>query len=235
MSDDVERATSAIEQLVELHRLTLPQADGSANLRQLLVAYGWWTRIVHSAQAIMAVHSAGVAHEAAPLVRALIHHAVALKWVADFPDEATEAITWEHGLQGDRTVRKAIDRGWDIDPGAGPQRPVDGEPEGYKYLRSMEKLCGRADMAQAFVPLLIESKFAHPTGISADAYLSGDWPNVVLVQHPDVYTPLGASALFAAEATIQFGKIAGLPAVIEGATALRDEMIEVVQQSETTT
>ena len=238
MSDDVDRAAAAIEELAKLHASTMLHADEETDLRQLLVAFGWWTRIVHTAQGIAAVHAAGVAHEAAPLVRALIHHSVALKWLTEFPDEVTEAITWEHGKQGARAWGRAVDRGWELTPDAGPQAPTDGAPPGYRYLTSMEDLCARASMANALVPLLIESKYAHPTGISADAYLADGEPpkegelNIGLVLHPDAYAPLYSTALFAVDATVQFGDLANLPEMVNRATALRDEMIEVVRRSE---
>ncbi len=233
MEEDADAAAAVIDRLSQLQAATLPRLEADVNLRQLLVGYGWWTRIVHTSQAVLAAHSAGVAHEAAPLVRALIHHSVALKWLAEFPDEATAAITWEHQRRGEETLRKALDRGWDIDPEAGPTAPTDDAPEGYRYLMSMEKLCARATMTQAFVPLLLESKFSHPTGISADAYLAGEVPNIVLVQHPDRYTPLHASAMFAAEATIQFAEIALLANLAQQATTMRDQMFEIVQRSST--
>lgn len=224
MSDD-NQAQFVIDRLNEIHQ-SLRELRRPPGASGLLASFGWWTRIVRTAHAVGLLHQAGLAHEAAPLVRALIHHSVALIWLIEQPSEALPALRWEHGKEGDRMLTKALEREWELDPNSGPKRPNDSAPEGYRYLQNTEALCDRVDMRDAYVPFLLESKFTHPTGMSADAYLmDAGGGSVHLLQSCDMHTPLRGCAFFAAGATSRFASLAGLEDIANEADELEASLI----------
>lgn len=221
-----DRAHFVIERLVELSQtLTTLTAEEGPGIARLLAAYGWWTRSVRTANAIGLLHRSGLAHEASPLVRTLLHHAVALKWLEERPSEALPALAWEHRCEGNRMLNKALERAWDLDPTLALPPAADKPPTGYKYLKNTEELCERVDMSNAYVAFLSESKFTHPTAISADAYLGEVDGKVVLLQDAGAHTPLRGAALIAADSTARFASLVGLPDIDAEAAALRDSLI----------
>ena len=189
-----------------------------------MAAYGWWSRIVRTAQAIAVLHRAGLAHEAAPLVRTNLHHSIALQWLIVYPDEARAALAWEHQSQGGKMLRKAIEEGWDLGPDAAWDPPTDRAPEGYLYLQSTEALCERMGVRDAYVSFLVQSKLTHPTGFSADVYATVDH---VLLRDPGFDAPLFGVALVAADATARFAALAHLAAIESEATQLREMLLSV--------
>jgi hypothetical protein len=229
-----DRAQVVIDRINEIHdSLDSLRAEVGAGLGKLLAAYGWWTRIVRTARAIELLHQAGLAHEASPLVRALLHHGVALKWLVEHPDEALPALVWEHKFQASRMLNKALERAWDLDPDIGPEPPAKEAPDGYHYLKNTEALCARVDMPHAYVAFLSESKFTHPTGISADAYLTDVDGPLMLLRDPEVHTPLRGIAVFAAESTGRFASLAGLHQAAAEANALAESLIAAAEKPET--
>lgn len=227
MSDD-DQAQLVIDRLYEIHQSVHEVTGQVRHLPGLLASYGWWTRIVRTAHAVGLLHQAGLAHEAAPLVRALIHHSVALLWLMEDPSEALPALRWEHGKEGDRMLTKALERDWELDPNCGPKRPDTNAPDGYVYLKDAEKLCERAEMPHAYVAFLLESKFTHPTAISADAYLMDVDGTVHLLHSCEEHTPLRGCALLAAGATSRFANLAGLEDVVSEADDLEGSLVPEV-------
>lgn len=73
-------------------------------------------------------------------------------------------------------------------------------------------------------PFSRESKFAYPTAISADAYLSEVDGSVVLLRDAEVATPLRAAAVLAAEATADFAVFAELDEVRSAAEQIRTRL-----------
>lgn len=65
-----------------------------------LLGYGWWVRIVRTALAVRTLHQDGLGHEAAPLVRTILHHAAALCWLVREPDRAAEAVKYQASSEG---------------------------------------------------------------------------------------------------------------------------------------
>ncbi len=85
--------------------------------------------------------------------------------------------------------------------------PGTKEPAGVALLNSAEKLCERAGVSNVYVAFLLESKYAHPTAISADSYLAISSGEPTLDPTPTSHTPLRGTALIAAEATRWFAAV----------------------------
>jgi hypothetical protein len=224
--EDLEgQSRVVIARTYEIHeQMSVLEAHDGTNPAQLLAAYGWWSRIIRTARAIGLLYDSGHGHEASPLIRALLHHSVALAWLVEEPEEALPALVWEHQHEGRRMLGKALQRAWDLDPSLGPALPIESAPVGYAYLKSTEQLCDRVGMSNAFVAFLAESKFTHPTAISADAYLGDGGSGVVLLRDPGPLVPLRGTALFASESTIRFATLAQLTEIADEAANLRDSV-----------
>jgi hypothetical protein len=210
MDDSDLRASQVMERIESAFKdIGAIEVEDGPGVAKALAAYGWWARIVRTGRAIVILHRQGLAHEAAPLVRTLLHHSAALIWLDEFPDEALEALRWEHQKQGSKMLAKAIERSWDLDPIGLVESPTDEKPAGYRYLQQTEELCCRAGLDHLYVAFLIESKFTHPTGLSADAYLAVVGDELVLLKEPPVHTPLRGAVVFAAESTRRFCAMVG--------------------------
>ncbi len=223
MSDLEQEARRVIDRIWELH-VQLPEVaiEDGPGARQLLAAAGWWTRIVRTARAVKLLHDQGLAHESAPLKRALFHHVIALKWLVLYPAEALDAIVWEHGLEGNKMLKKAIERAWDISADAGPACPTSHKPSGMQYLQNTEALCAKVEMPDVYPAFLLESKYVHPTLISADAYLTREADTGSVVIGPPDGMPLHGLTVLVADATVSFATLAGLTNIEREAAELRD-------------
>ena len=216
-----ERGESAINRLVKIRdSLDSLTAEQGSNDSQLLAAYGWWSRIVRTAQAIALLHRAGLAHEASPLVRANLHHSIALQWLIACPDEALPALWWEHQSKGHQMLKRASEGSWGIGPDLVWDPPADEAPEGCRYLQSMALLCEKMGIPDAYVAFLAESKLTHPTAFSADVYVTKEQGRIVLLRDPGFSASLSGVALVAADSTAQFAALAHLGDVEREATQL---------------
>lgn len=216
--------TSILELATTYHSTTPPKPAEGPGLSTLLVAWGWWSRIVRSAEAVVLLYDNHLAHEAAPIVRTIVHHTVALRWLITRPAEVLAALTWEHQREGSKVLAKVLERGRDLEPNTGPTPPDAKPPPGVKFLRDAEKLCERTGEPNAYPAFLFESKFLHPTGISADAYLELGLEGPVLLKDAGVATDLSGTALFATSATVDFSTLAGLDELAAKATEIQDSL-----------
>lgn len=193
----IEVAGERIDQLGEIHT----PAD---LIPPCLLAYGWWVRVVRTAQAIKVLHKAGFDHEAAPLVRTAMHHAAALVWLSKEPEKASEAVKWQHWQKAQQLYGGAMARSWELaDIESKPKKAKGSPPGGVKYLEGIETLCDDFDMRNWYLGFMIESGFVHPSANGADAYLEPveDGQTKLWTTSRVPGTPLRATAVFLWAAT----------------------------------
>ncbi len=90
---------------------------------------------------------------------------------------------------------------WDLDLDLVPDRPTEGAPEGYQYLRNTEALCEKLSIPDGYVAFLAASKLTQPTGMSADVYRTTERGQLVLRRDPGVNAPVSRTALVAADSS----------------------------------
>ncbi len=78
------------------------------------VGFGWWVRIVRTADAVRRLHDAGLSNEASPLVRTILLHWVALAWLCQHPYEAVEGVNFENKRWKQRFVNNAAGSTWKL-------------------------------------------------------------------------------------------------------------------------
>ena len=210
-----EQAAELIVRLNRLHSslgtLAAPAArDGAA------LGYGWWSRVVRSAEAMRLMQHHSLSKEASPVLRSLLHHTAALAWLREDPVAVLEAVKYDGQRRQQKLYQKAIARQWRL-PGVKLGPPPRGKPPaGLAYLDRFEDLCDLVRSPNLYVAYMIESGDVHPSGISGDVYLT---ERDGKVEHSPVPTrpgvPLRVAAAFAGTATNEFGELVGDDRLIE--------------------
>ena len=158
-----DRSHDVIAELVRLHARQPLIVVADEHQWQTVVAYGWWTRIVRSARAIALLHEAGLAHEASPIVRTVLHHAMALKWLLLDPEGVLPALDYEHWKETGSMQTRAEHLGWEVGNPTQPN-PAPTKPEGYKYLKKLSDLCDLVGHPNAYLVYQSESKYVIQLG-----------------------------------------------------------------------
>ncbi len=173
------------------------------------VAFGWWMRILRTAEGVRRMHEAGLSQEASPLLRTILHHTAALEWLQRCPDDVLQALKHEHARRRQSLSQKAKARDWDLN-GVNLGPPPRGErPAGLVYLERFEQLCEHIGVPNLYVAYMVESAYAHASGLSADVYLDLDEGGHTRLRDSPTNSgqPLKVTAMFAATATNIFGDL----------------------------
>jgi hypothetical protein len=72
------------------------------------VAHGWTKRCVRGAEAVMVLQGAGYAGEAAPLMRSVVEHSVALRWLVAEGDAILPTLKTNHKSGTERLLDAAL-------------------------------------------------------------------------------------------------------------------------------
>ena len=173
-----------------------------------VVGFGWWLRVLRTAEGILLMHDAGLSHEASPLLRTVLHHTVAIEWLRQNSEEVLEALHYEHALRRQTVGQKATERNWDLDGVKLGPPPRGDKPEGLKYLSQFEKLCDRVGAPDVYMAYKVESTYAHASGLSADTYVELDDSDRLELRVPAKAdgADLKATAILAAIATNTLGE-----------------------------
>lgn len=153
------------------------------------VAHGWFMRAKRSCQALEAMRESGFATEAWPIRRAILEHALALRWLAEQGNGAQDVIVRSHGEAARRRQEAASSAGW-----ASAEWPVwtevrsdadaaTGNTSESNILTNMKVRCYTYGSADDFARWLIESNNSHPSWETARPYMTP--PPVSLLTEPD--------------------------------------------------
>lgn len=191
----------------------------------VLLGYGWWIRALRTSDAIRLLHENQLDHEASPLLRTLSHHAAAIVWLRQDPDEAVAAVSFEHQIRRQKLYQKAHARSWDLSAVTMGSPPSGARTPGAEFLDRFEKLATRIGAPNMYVAYMLESSYAHPSGAGSDVYVDDVEGRVVLrttSRMPGV--PLRQAAVFAGVATRSFGELAGIDALVRLAEEVGDRL-----------
>lgn len=84
-----------------------------SNLGAVAVVWGWTSRCVRLAETALLLHQQGYGHEAAPIMRSLIEHAIAIPWVVDRRGVAFQSLS-RGRVRHFEKVDKAQQTGWPL-------------------------------------------------------------------------------------------------------------------------
>jgi hypothetical protein len=180
IAGDDERTASRAEEVIE--RLTNAfndlAATGSVRVkpgkdRVFLAAYGWWAYITRSSQAVLTLRRNGLEHEALPIVRSILQHALVLQWLADTGDAAIDAVG-EYGDDNTRLLLLTMNQAhWPPIPGfniTAPPKLASPNPLVSK-IKNFEELCVFYNARTLYAAFRLLSSYVHPTAVGAMAYV----------------------------------------------------------------
>jgi Family of unknown function (DUF5677) len=205
--DETEKAADAIRQLNELSK-ALGSLEVDANIASAsAVGFGWWMRILRTADGVRRMHEADLSQEASPLLRTILHHTAALEWLRQHPAEVLDALRSEHARRRQSLGQKAKARDWDLKQINFGPAPTSDKPDGLIFLDRFEKLCNHIGAPNLYVAYMLESAYVHASGLSADTYLElDDQGSPQLRGSPSMSgVPLKVTLMFAAIATNVLG------------------------------
>lgn len=186
-----------------------------------ILGYGWWLRVVRSSDAIRVLHDSGYDHEASPLLRSVLHHAAALEWLRLTPEQVIEAVSYEHQVRRRKLYQKAMNRQWDVASMRIGPPPAAPRPASLELLERFERLADVVGAPNMYVAYMLESGYAHPSGIGSEVYVDDVDEKVVLLPSSKVPgVPLRQTAVFAGVASRSFGLLIDRSELV----AVADEM-----------
>jgi Family of unknown function (DUF5677) len=100
----------------------------AARAKTFAAAYSWWRFICRSAEAVLLLTEQGFTIEASPIVRNVVNHAYALRWLVDNGDPAVIALMVESHEEAEKLGRKLERFGW---PGAVEYRSMLDQQEAH--------------------------------------------------------------------------------------------------------
>jgi hypothetical protein len=191
----------AIYRLQKLY--DVPGISFSSNIqRTVMLAHGWYVRCNRTATAIMLLETRRLEHEAAPLRRALIEHAVGLAWLEQATEDAVNSLLRGYQSINLKKLREVLEK---VSPeqGAAFNGIIDIEVAASsedQYL-AFRKLCERFGVDRIYGEWLRNTALSHATYASAVAYIDGSNGDLDLSRepnyHPDASTEIATLLLLA--------------------------------------
>jgi hypothetical protein len=157
-------------------------------VRAVPIAHGWYTAVRRFGRGALLLSGAGLGHEAAPLRRSMIEHALALHWLAANPGDALASL----GRASQHTVsrmRRKMDGRWNV-----PDEVFDSieasrfDPSSQDRNLHFGTLASEMGQADLHVAWMHESSYCHPSLSGAQFYaeVSGDGSLQLLHEAPHV-------------------------------------------------
>lgn len=196
--------------------LAKPMGGPSSSVGEAMLAYGWWVRTVRTAEAVRLLHRSGLEHEAAPLVRTVIQHSVALIWLADERIDAYEAAMYRHFQRELGDTDSPLARYWrQVTSGDRSDSPTSCDaPESLRRLENFRNMCDHVDRDNSYVYYALNayqaystaSIYVHPSAGGANSYLDLNNKGIALrtVASHNQQDSLRQTGIFAVGATKAF-------------------------------
>jgi hypothetical protein len=101
------RAARFVARVAVLHG-----SDWRAHKRVGPIAHGWYMRVERTCAALILLRQAGYGAEAWPMRRAIIEHVLALRWLAERGNEATDVVRRSPAESSRRRQEPVAEAGW---------------------------------------------------------------------------------------------------------------------------
>ncbi len=133
------------------------------------VAYGWMAHIIRTGEAVLLLASSGFEHEAAPLVRTVFEHAIALRWLEDMRGDAVQVLVRMRGRSAER-LRDWQPNGWTMGDGDTQkliQATIDVETDEdtftYNVFKETKKRAEQYKLGELYQMWLVRTWYSHPS------------------------------------------------------------------------
>lgn len=145
------------------------------------VVWGWTARVMRMAEFALLLHRSGYDLEAAPILRSILEHAIALPWVADKRGRAYQTLARERA-SGWARFSRAQSQAWTLEGEAADllksASHVETDADTYSEDTLLKTLhCAQAyDLGPLYQAWLLETWSTHATLMSAEPYFEVDGP-----------------------------------------------------------
>src|SRR6266498_929364 len=156
--------------------------------RTVMLAHGWYVGSGRTATAIMLLETRGLGHEAAPLRRSLIEHAMGLAWLAQATEDAVNSLLRGYQNVNLKKLKEVFEK---VSPGQGAvfndilDVEVDASSED-QYL-AFRRLCERFGVDRIYGEWLRDTALSHATYASAIAYIDSSNGDLNLSREPQIH------------------------------------------------
>jgi hypothetical protein len=144
-----------------------------------LAMFGWWRMVVRSSRALWALNGQGYTIEAAPIMRNIVDHTLAMVWLADVGKDGLTALEVMAHWSREQTIERAKINNWTIPPEvlqvAPPVQP--GDPDEKKYNALVGEFVNFSNRVDAFaipdmyVVYQYLSRYSHSSAYTAHPYI----------------------------------------------------------------
>lgn len=169
------RADQVIAELIAAFDAVVAAEQASTlqqDLGRLRCMYGWWAWINRSSKLLLAAAAAGLEHEAAPNMRSILEHTLAMLWVLDEGDTALDAVEAAWKVRQGELYDELVAAGWPVPDGVTRADKVE-HPRMRRILK-IHRLFVAYDAHHLYIPYRMLSTHVHPSAKGAAAYLSDD-------------------------------------------------------------
>jgi hypothetical protein len=142
--------------------------------RVFLLAYGWFASIVRTGELVALAHENGLRHECSASARVVLQHTLALQWLTEGGDPAFDAVEADAERRAYDLVKELHDTGWPIPAGFTMQATTKPAKSGAleEQIDNFKAMCALYKGGdQLYVPFRLQSGYAHPSYVGAQAYL----------------------------------------------------------------
>lgn len=191
----------AINRLQKLYEVS--SIAFSSNIqRTVMLAHGWYVGSNRMTTAIMLLETHRLGHEAAPLRRSLIEHAVGLAWLAQATEDAVNSLLRGYQNVNIKKLKEVFER---ISPEQGAMfngiLNVEVSASSEDQYLAFRRLCERFGTDRLYAEWLRNTALSHATYVSATAYIDGSSGELDLSREPkfqpDASTELATLLLLA--------------------------------------
>jgi len=170
--------------------------------RTVILAHGWYVAANRTATAIMLLETRGLGHEAAPLRRSLIEHAVALGWLTQATEDAANSLLRGYQELNIKKLKQVFDQ-------VAPEKAamfndildVEVAASSEDHYLAFRHLCNRFGTQRIYAEWLRNTGLSHATYASAMAYTTASGEDINLSrepnQTPDASTEIATMLLLA--------------------------------------
>ena len=157
---------------------------------------GWSARSCELATGLVALHERRI--DARPLLRGLLEHAAALRWLVDHGEDGISALTYDH-RRWQRNLRQSLhEQEWNLLGDEDPEQiELPAKPAVADELRHFDQLLARIDR-KWYPAYRVVARVSHPSYTSAERHWSVDAEGHanLHIQAGESRVPLAAAAFF---------------------------------------
>lgn len=148
----------------------------AADIGAVRVAHGWMTLILRTGRAALLLDREGFSHETSPLLRSMIEHAIALRWLEDMRGDAFQVLVRMRRADMAK-LRKAQETGWVMGDDetqalltAAIETETDPHIQSLDYLQHTRHRADKYELGLLYQMWLIHSGGSHPSHSSSRPY-----------------------------------------------------------------